>query len=148
MQKCSFKPARPTAEGHAVGATNHQSPVVFITHTEQPYSSSEHQNLIGPNNEDTVEIDGESYTALIDSGSQITSITEYLWKQHPKFQHTKLGHVDVMIEGAGGQTVPYLGVIPVSVTVLGIVYEDVPAFVVPSDHYRKRVPLLIGTNVI
>ena len=53
-----------------------------------------------------------------------------------------------MIEGAGGQTVPYLGVIPVSVTVLGIVYEDVPAFVVPSDHYRKRVPLLIGTNVI
>ena len=31
---------------------------------------------------------------------------------------------------------------------MGFIYQDVPAFVVPTDPYRAQVPLLIGTNVI
>ncbi len=31
---------------------------------------------------------------------------------------------------------------------MGVTYTDVPAFVVPTDSYRKNVPVLIGTNVI
>ena len=111
-------------------------------------TKSDHQHLIGPNNEDTVEINGESYRALIDSGSQITSITDDLWRRHSLLRDVNLSSADIKIEGAGGQDVPYLGIVPVSITLLGITYEDVPVFVVPTDSYRKQVPVLIGTNVI
>ena len=37
---------------------------------------------------------------------------------------------------------------PISLTVIGITYEDVPVFVVPTDSNRRHVPVLIGTNVI
>ena len=116
--------------------------------TESTYQQPAHQQLIGPNNEDDVDIDGESYKALIDSGSQITSITEDLWKNHPKLQTAVLTPVDITIEGAGGQNVPYLGVILISLKILGVEYRKVPAFIVRADSYRKRVPILIGTNVI
>ena len=116
--------------------------------TRHPNTIPGHQQLIGPNNEDIVKIDDFSYRALIDSGSQVTSITEDLWKEHPKLGNLALSSADVSIEGASGHRVPYLGVIPVSLTIMNVVYEDVPAFVVPTDKYRRDVPILIGTNVI
>ena len=116
--------------------------------TRHPNTIPGHQQLIGPNNEDIVKIDDFSYRALIDSGSQVTSITEDLWKEHPKLRNVALSSADVSIEGASGHRVPYLGVIPVSLTIMNVVYEDVPAFVVPTDKYRRDVPILIGTNVI
>lgn len=61
---------------------------------------------------------------------------------------TELSTSDVRIEGASGQRISYLGVLLISLTVLNIHYRDVPVFVVPTDDYRRRVPVLIGTNVI
>ena len=111
-------------------------------------SKPNHHRLIGPNNEDIIQVNDLNYRALIDSGSQITSITTDLWKQHPKLKDIQLASAEVSIESASGHQIPFLGVIPISLTILGVVYEDVPAFVVPEDSYRKEVPVLIGTNVI
>ena len=150
----SVKLPGPTADGQAVGGQEPSCPISQPRSSQQApptYQVDElpdHHQLIGPNNEDVIEIDGESYLALIDSGSQITTITEDLWRNHPKLQNLQLESADVSIEGANGQKVPYLGVIPVSFVILDILYEDVPTFVVPSDKYRSRVPVLIGTNVI
>ena len=145
MPQRAVKPAGPTATGHAVGARQQEGPLVSSSNTD---SEREHQKLIGPNNETVVEVNGEGFTALIDSGSQITAISESLWKEHPQLQCKQLTPVSVIIQGASGQTLPYLGVIPISLTILGVVYDEVPAFVVPSDPYKRRVPVLVGTNII
>ena len=77
-----------------------------------------------------------------------TSITKDMWREHPQLQHLGPAPADVYIKGASGQKVPYLDVVPISLTILGITYDDIPVFVVRTDSYRRRVPVLIGTNII
>ena len=104
--------------------------------------------LVGPRNEGEVEINGIKCRALIDSGSQITSITHKYWRDHPILQTRKLRPSKISIEGAAGQSVPYLGVLHINLKALGKEFKSVPAFVVPDSEYRSSVPLLMGTNVI
>ncbi len=104
--------------------------------------------LVGPRNEGDVEINGERCRALIDSGSQITSITYEFWRKHPELSQQKLQPSNIPVEGAGGQEVPHHGVLLVRLKALGKEYASVPAFVVPETEYRSMVPLLVGTNVI
>ena len=104
--------------------------------------------LVGPRNEGEVEVNGMKCMALIDSGSQITSITNSYWRNHPTLQKQKLQSSKIPIEGAAGQSVPYYGVLHINLKVLEREFEAVPAFVVPDSEYRSSVPLLVGTNVI
>lgn len=105
-------------------------------------------SLVGPRNEGEVDVNGMKCRALIDSGSQVTSITHSYWLNHPALREQRLQSSQIPIEGAGGQTVPYYGVLHVTLKALGKEFETVPAFVVPDSDYRASVPLLIGTNVI
>lgn len=104
--------------------------------------------LVGPRNEGEVEVNGITCKALVDSGSQITSITHGYWRNHPVLQELKLKPAKVSIEGAGGQPVHYHGVLDIKLKVFGKEFTSVPAFVVPDSDYRSAVPLLLGTNVI
>lgn len=104
--------------------------------------------LVGPRNWGDVEVNGEMCRALIDSGSQITSITYEFWRKHPELCQQKLQPSNVPVERAGGQDVPHHGVLLVRLKVRGKEYASVPAFVVPETEYRSMVPLLVGTNVI
>lgn len=58
----------------------------------------------------------------------------------------------VDIEGAGGQSVPYLGYIEVEVKLQSSTGESegiaVPAFVVPPSRSNRIVPVIIGTNFL
>lgn len=85
---------------------------------------------MGPRNKREVEVNGKACKALIDSGSQITSITHNYWQSHPALQKQKLQSSTIPIEGAAGQ------------------YKAVPTFVVPDSEYCSSVPLLVGTNII
>ena len=118
--------------------------------SEQPAVSTEesHQQLVGPRNEDTVVVNGVSCSALIDTGSQITSVTDVFVSQHAELSCQKLESSDVVIEGATAQEVPYVGVVNLNLKFLGQEFLGVPAFVVPTTDYRATVPLLVGTNVI
>ena len=104
--------------------------------------------LVGPRNEGEVGVNGMKCRALIDSGSQITSITHQYWCNHPILQTQKLQPSKIPIEGAAGQSVTYHGVLRINLTVLGKEFKNVPAFVVTDSEYRSSVPLLVGTNVL
>ena len=115
---------------------------------DEKASEEEDPPLVGPRNEGEVEVNGMKCRALIDSGSQITSITHRYWRNHPTLKHQKLQPSKILIEGAGGQRVPHSGVLHIQLRALGKEFKDVPAFVVPDSEYRSSVPLLVGTNVI
>lgn len=112
------------------------------------YTEGGETPLVGPRNEGEVEVNGKACKALIDSGSQITSITHNYWQSHPALQKQKLRSSTIPIEGAAGQIVPYHGVLHIDLKVLGKEFKAVPTFVVPDSDYRSSVPLLVGTNVI
>lgn len=103
--------------------------------------------LLGPRKEGYVEVSGEMYRALIDSSSQITSITYEFWHKHPELCHQKLQPSNIRAEGADGQDIPHHGVLLMRLKVLGKEYACVPAFVAPETEYRSMVPLLVWTNV-
>lgn len=128
------------------GATTgmQQSPQQHETGRSKPADTP----LVGPSNEGVVGVNGEMCKALIDSGSQVTTITDEFWQQHPLLCTQELQPSDIPIEGAAGQPVSYVGVLCINLKFLGRVYSNVPAFVVPVTEYRSSVPLLIGTNVM
>ena len=89
--------------------------------------------------------------ALIDSGSMVTTVSKTFYDKCLRQQHP-MEKVEIVmdIEGAAGQYVPYLGVTEVNFALPGVVMEELwtPALVVPDTNFSKRVPVIIGTNVI
>ena len=101
--------------------------------------------LIGPLNESTVSIEGQKFTALIDSGAQLSGISHKLVK---KLQ-LKIHKLETLlnIEGMGGIDVPYLGYVEAKLGVDEIqgMNEDCLFLVFPDSEYTDRVPVSIGT---
>lgn len=87
------------------------------TQANEPSDGGEGTPLVGPRNEGEVEVNGLKCRALIDSGSQITSITCKYWRDHPFLQKRKLQPSKIPIEGAAGQSVTYHGVLHINLTV-------------------------------
>lgn len=104
--------------------------------------------LVGPLNEGQVEVNGTICGALIDSGSQVTTVTDVFWRSHPELCRQELQRSSIPMEGAGGHAIPHYGVLHITLKVLDKELHNVPAFVVPVTEYRSTVPLLVGTNVI
>ena len=101
--------------------------------------------LIGAANESDLRIDGHLTTALIDSGAQISAMTEKFAKRLRLKVH-KLQQL-LNIEGTGGGCVPYKGYVEVLLEV-----PEVPEFkeyilmlVVKDSEYGNQVPLQLGT---
>ena len=111
-------------------------------------STGSYTPLVGPLNEGQVEVNGARCKALIDSGSQVTTVTDVFWRSHPELCKQELRRSSIPIEGAGGQAIPQYGVLYINLKVLGKEFTGVPAFVVPVTKYRSDIPLLVGTNVI
>ena len=88
--------------------------------------------LAGPVNRTEVRISGVLATSLLDTGSQVTTITEEFVSRLPKLSLQSPRPSDVSISGAGGQAVPHRGVIVVDIEALGQHICNVPVFVVPS----------------
>ena len=64
-------------------------------------------HLLGDNNESEVVVDGQSFLALIDLGSQVLTITQDLAGELQLPAH--ILDTFLSIEGIGGQRVPYTG---------------------------------------
>ena len=127
-----------------------------ITHTvTETYRSTERSippGLIGPRCAAYVFLEGVPCESIIDTGSQVTTVSECFHKNHLSRLPVHPIHALLEIEGAGGQQVPYLGYIEARVTfplsVSGREEELVVlALVVPECQFNSRTPLLIGTNV-
>ena len=101
--------------------------------------------LIGPLNESIVSAEGQKFTALIDSGAQLSGISHKLAKKLQLNIH-KLETL-LNTEGMGGIDVPYLGYVEAKLGVDEIqgMNEDCLFLVVPDLDYTNRVPVSIGT---
>lgn len=90
---------------------------------------------------------------LIRKGSQVTTIPHSFHQQHLSTHQIKPFYELLEVEGANGQSVPYLGYIKLSVVFpkefLGVEAE-VPtlALVVPDVHTTSQPQVLIGTNTL
>ena len=107
--------------------------------------------LVGSSNIAAAMIEGIPCRSLVDSGSQISSVAEWFYRNSLK--HVPLETLDTMlhIQGAGGHPLRYLGYIKVDISFpqgVNDVSQPALVLVVPDTDYNKEVPLLIGTNLI
>ena len=115
-----------------------------------PSTSSPVCDLLDPAIEVEVIVGEERTQALVDSWSILTSVGETYYTEHleEKYPLRELNGL-LVVEGAGGHLLEYLGYIEVDLIVSGHSNDLLwtPMMVAPDTSY-KRVPLLIGTNVI
>ena len=92
---------------------------------------------------------GLETTALIDSGSQVTTVSEQYYKQMDPTPPI-VPEQEVSLKGPDGRTIPYIHCIEVTVEVdfMPGIELTVPALVVPTTEYHKEVPVIVGTNII
>ena len=111
------------------------------------------KELFGEANETVTIINGHACIGLLDTGSQITSIAESFYRRHlADCTIQPLGNL-VRVVGAGGQDIPYLGYttvkiqFPVEDVAINTSF-DTPVLVVPDNEYNRRVPVIVGTNLV
>ena len=162
-----FKRKRAVPEGECLnspsGLERHSPPVQLTIKIESTTKEKEVEllveqknlspsdpwvNLVERANEDHIVINWHLVTALLDTGSQVTDISE-AFCQAKRFQIHPLSQL-VEIEGTGGNSIKYIGYIEAKLALpLGSHAFEVEAFllVLPTTDYQNRVPVAIGTTV-
>lgn len=107
--------------------------------------------LIGKANETSITFCGKRTQALVDSGSQVTMVSETFLKTLP--EEPELGSLEdlnLTVTGPDGSSIPYLGLIVAHIKVDFMKEREivVPVLVMPDTEYNTNVPVLLGTNVI
>ena len=101
--------------------------------------------LVGEPNETSIIIENSKVKGLVDSGAQISSISD----KFAKLLELKIHTLDTLLdlEPTGGGTVPYEGYVEVRMQVPGIAAFDLDVLmlVIPESEYSKRVPVTLGT---
>ena len=110
--------------------------------------------LVGPAYETPVKINGNSSMALLDSGSQVSTVSEEFFKNQLGGVELKPLNDLLRVEVAGGSRLLYLGYIEVDLELPGKLCspgeKSISALllVVPTTSYNSKTPVLLGTNVI
>ena len=101
--------------------------------------------LIGKRNESLVIVEGEEYPGLLDSGSQMSTITI----SQAKKMGLKIQNLENMLdtEGGGGIAIPYICCVEVQLQIPEIKnYKENALMMVMNDsRYGEKVPFAIGT---
>ena len=131
-----------------MGESDTSSPLIPELNMElEPKNTNK---LIGPVNSTPINVCGWECSALLDTGSQVTTISSEFVKAHPILRTRTIHPTNISVEGAGGQAIPHLGFIEVDIQVekLGIQLKSVPVLVVPKTSEDQRMHCLLGTNVL
>ena len=101
--------------------------------------------LVGPVNEATVIVEGQRFLALIDSGTQLSTMSESS-VQSLKLPVHKLNTL-IGSEASGGGIIPYVGYVEARLAIPGIKKMDKDSLFMVSNNspYTNRVPIQIGT---
>lgn len=100
-----------------------------------------------------MKLEGVDCNCLIDTGSQVTTISQSFYNQH-LFEHSIKPVSEVLeIEGANGQKVPYTGYVQVNIQFPREFVNSEPqmhtlALIVPDTRSNGSVPVIIGTNTL
>lgn len=104
---------------------------------------------MGDATETEIQINGVTGMALLDTGSTISTISQKFFENH---MNTELHPIEELltVECAGGQLLTYLGYVEAEVSAPELLGQSFPTIflVVPDTEYSKRVPILLGTNVL
>ena len=125
---------------------------VHQQYTPSSTTYNKKSSLIGESNEVPVKVFNIATTALLDTGSTVSTISETFYKEH--FPEIPLQSLDfaLTVECADGQPLPYSGYISLDIQISGIssfpLLNDCLFLVVPQSDYNLRVPVLIGTNLL
>lgn len=144
-------PACPTGIKHNKGA---KRPLLLKETSVQQRPRKVPKGLIGTKSTAQVKIEGKSVNCLLDTGSQVTTIPLSFFQQHLSQCHPMKSLFDFLeIEGANGQSVPYLGYVELNINFpkefLGVAIEmPTLALVVPDVHAAPYSLVLIGTNTL
>ena len=107
-------------------------------------------DLVGPANEAEIILNGKIVNALLDSGSQVTSVSESYYREC--LSQYPLQPVDVpglLLQPAGGGSMPYLGMIISSLKIPHLTSTfQAKVVVVPDTEYHHSTPALVGTGII
>ena len=106
--------------------------------------------MVGHANECMLEINNKPCTALLDTGANISTISTSKYQEIFPYQPIRsLDELKLDIEGAGGHKLPYSGYIEADIIVPGLLdMVSCLLLVVPDTDYGKRVPIILGTNVL
>ena len=113
-----------------------------------PHAASVPEGLVGQANEVPAEMDGNRCLALVDTGSQVTTVASHFYQSHLQHLPLKTCAGLVRVEGAAGDNIPYKGYIEVSIKLSGHKSVDIPVLVMNDTTYNQNVPLLLGTNLL
>ena len=102
-----------------------------------------------------VQMNGIPISCLVDSGSQVTTITETCYKQYFE-KKTELENCNAYIKlvGANGLSIPISGVMIMKISLQNQVHENVHVLVVkdpqgsPMQEKKTQVPGVLGWNVL
>lgn len=108
--------------------------------------------LIGTKSTGQVTIQGKQFSCLLDTGSQVTTVTKSFYDEYLHEQQIKPLYNLLEVEGANGQSVPYLGYVEVTITFpkqfLGAEYEVPTLALVVPDSGTSGYQILVGTNTL
>ena len=92
--------------------------------------------------------------ALVDTGSEVTTISELWAKENLNLKELKRQDCHVKLRAVNGLEVPYSGVYAVDLDVFGRHCKNVPALMVkdgscgPTQQKDRGLPILLGMNVL
>ena len=95
------------------------------------------------------EFDGVKVNCLLDTGSQVTTISETFYRNNlePRGNRIAIGNELIRLRAANNLEIPYLGVLRMDITVKGVVIPDRGVLVAKEDNKRKY-PGILGMNVL
>ncbi|KAK7106579.1 hypothetical protein V1264_017813 [Littorina saxatilis] len=126
---------------------------VVLAELHSSNDATDIESLVGPSFETSCVLkDSVRAKCLIDSGSQVSILSESLFREH--FDQDDLKPLEgLKVTGAGGHNIPYLGYVRTTVAfssrVVGVDDCVDTMFLVCADtDYSMRVPVIIGTNTL
>jgi len=107
------------------------------------------EGLVGAASEMVTRVNNKYVLSLIDTGSMVSTVSESYWRTELSDVPLKSCSDLLQVKDAGEHTLPYLGYIEVDVKIDPILEVfQAPVLVVYDTEYKKRVPFLIGTNIL
>ena len=113
--------------------------------TEKYHNPDPLVRLIGPANEAVILVEGQEFPALIDSGAQLSTMSEALVQALKLPVHNL--HMLIEAEVSGGNTIPYVGYVEAMLQIPGIqaMNKDSLFMVSNNSPYMDHVPIQLGT---